>query len=142
MEKSYSNQISENYSGSLVQTGKSKIYTKSIEIERLNDILVKIAVDMDFGKVVFRAMLSEQEEGILMHIQNRVTKDYILKGQSGFLYKKSNVHGGYLKNLDSFYFHVNLSFFNNVNKEIYFLGKTPSEGSFDLERNENTSELA
>ncbi|MFT6867395.1 MAG: hypothetical protein ACJA08_002237 [Cyclobacteriaceae bacterium] len=123
MESNYVKHFSEGYIGSLIRSGSDTIASSAIKVISLNNILVKISFDSDFGKIVFRAVVSEQNEGILLFIQNRVTKDYILTGQNGFLYKKANVHGGIIHKLNSFYFHIKLDYFNGGTQEIYFLGK-------------------
>ena len=68
-------------------------------------------------------MVSEQNEGTLLLVQEKVADSYILSGVSGFLYKKPNVHGGFVNRLNSFYFHVMLEYFNGEQAELYFFGK-------------------
>ncbi len=126
MESNYAKYFSESYKGSLIHSGSDQTFDTEIKIERLNNILVKISFESDLGKLVFRAVVSEQKEGVLLFIQNRVTKDFILSGKSGFLYKKPNVHGGIIHKLDAFYFHLRLDNFNAPSKEIYFFGKKKS----------------
>jgi hypothetical protein len=115
--------IAPSYSGNLVMSDNESILAENVNIEHLNDLLVKVNFKMGEEVVVFRAIVKEQDQGSLMLIQNRVTKDYILNGQSGFLHKDRSVHGGFLHDIESFYFHVNIHFFNGRRKEIYFLGK-------------------
>ncbi|WP_258103349.1 hypothetical protein [Marinoscillum sp. MHG1-6] len=111
------------FEGKLIQSGSEEVLSTDILVESLNDLLVKVSFNLDGEKVVFRAMLTAKAENILMTVQQRVTRGYILDGKSGFLYGESNTHGGFLKEMDSFFFHVKMAFFDGENKEVYFLGK-------------------
>ncbi len=111
------------YLGNVVMSDSDVVLAESVGIERLNDLVVKVSFHLSSEKFVFRAVVKEQDEGALMLIQKRVTKEYILNGQTGFLYNNKSVHGGYLTDLDSFYFHLKIQFFDGKYREVYFLGK-------------------
>ncbi|MEP4535411.1 MAG: hypothetical protein ABJ004_20105 [Cyclobacteriaceae bacterium] len=111
------------YNGSMVYSGTEEILEQKIRVEMLTDILVKVSFETEIGTVVFRALASAHDEGNLLYIQNRVTGEYILQGVSGFVYKKTNVHGGFVNNLNSFYFHLRMDFFSGTTREYYFVGE-------------------
>lgn len=136
MSRNISKRLSQVFIGSLVHSDNLNVRETTVSVTALNDLLVKISFDLDGEEVVFRAMLSEQKEGVLMLIQDRVTDDYILSGQSGFLYRKPNIHGGFLNMLNSFYFHLKIEYYRGVKREIYFLGKDASERAAYLENKE------
>lgn len=123
MDKNLAAQLAYKYKGSLVHSGSNRVFNAEVGIDRLNDLLVKVSFALENQQVFFRAMLSKQGEDMLMLIQNRVTKNYILSGISGFLYEKPNAHGGLLSKLNSFYFHISLDHFTGYPQEIYFFGK-------------------
>lgn len=123
MEINLATQISRRYKGNLVYSSSRKVARVFVDVSRLNHILVKVSFELNGQKYTFRGMLSEQEEGQLMIIQDRVTEQYILTGVSGFVYMKPNIHGGYINKLGAFYFHINVKDFQNEESEIYFMGK-------------------
>ena len=127
MEINITSNIATKYIGNIVYNGSSSIIGTEITIVPLNNILVKISFTLRDREYYFRAVLSEQQEGTLMMIQDRTTKDYMLKGVSGFLPNKPNVHGGLINKLNSLYFHISLSHYKSNNQEIYFLGKEEQE---------------
>ena len=127
MEANITSQLVRSYTGNLVLSNSKRIEQSKIYVEPLNKLLVKVSFEVEGEEFMFRAMLSEQEEGLLMIIQDRVTQDYIISGVSGFLHKKPNIHGGFLKHKNSFYFHINLEDYKNSNKEIFFMGKPVGE---------------
>lgn len=115
--------LSQYYSGNVVMSDSDSVLAEQVKIELLNDLVVKVSFALDDKHFIFRAVVKNQDEGALILIQKRVTKDYILSGQSGFLHSNQSVHGGYLLNLDAFYFHLTIQFFDGTEKEVYFLGK-------------------
>lgn len=121
-------QLASTYQGHMVKSGSQQVMPLEIVVEHLTHLLIKVSFKIKGETFLFRAMLSEQKEGILMLIQNRVTSNYILSGQSGFLHKKPNVHGGWLPKIESFYFHVALNYFAEYSTEVYFIGKRSSTG--------------
>ena len=127
MEINITSNIASTYIGNIVYNGSRSIINTEIQIIPLNNILVKVSFKLNKKEYSFRAMLSEQEEGTLMLIQDRTTKDYMLTGVSGFLPNKPNVHGGLINKLNSFYFHISLSHYDSNAEEIYFLGKEEQE---------------
>jgi hypothetical protein len=127
MEQNLASKLSGKYLGNMVYSASRKVVRTYVEVVRLNHIIVKVLFSLEGREFVFRAMLSEQEEGLLMIIQDRVTKDHILSGVSGFLYQKPNVHGGYIHKLNSFYFHIRVKGFEGDFTEVYFMGKEELE---------------
>lgn len=127
MEINITSGIASSYIGNIVYNGSKSIINTQVQIVPLNNILVKVRFTLRGNEYSFRAVLSEQEEGILMLIQDRTTKGYMLGGVSGFLPYKPNVHGGFISKLNSFYFHIKLSHYNSDDEEIYFLGKDQEE---------------
>jgi len=123
MEAKKSKLFAHTYHGSMVYSGTEEIIEQKIRVEMLTDILVKVSFETEIGTVVFRAIASNHQEGNLLFIQNRVTGEYILQGVSGFVYKKPNVHGGFVDKLDSFYFHLRMDFFSGTTREYYFVGQ-------------------
>lgn len=113
------------YAGDLVSSDEKKTKECTVQVKRLSKKLIKLDFLMKGDMYSFRGMLSEHEEGTLMIAQEKISDDYILSGVSGFLYKKPNVHGGFVKQLNSFYFHVILDHFNGDHQEVYFLGQKP-----------------
>ena len=115
------------YHGDIVSSDRKQVEECSISVKSLNKVLVK--VDFTLGEEIysFRGMLSDQEEGVLMIIQEKVSDDFIISGVSGFLYQKPNVHGGFINQLNSFYFHIILDRFDGKHQEIYYLGQRPGE---------------
>lgn len=130
------------YRGSMVYSGTEEILEQNIRVEMLTDILVKVSFETEIGTVVFRALASDHDEGNLLYIQNRVTGEYILQGVSGFVYKKPNVHGGFVNNLNSFYFHLRMDFFNGTTHEYYFVGQEAVEESVYAEVNNSAKAVA
>lgn len=127
-------QLSGKYSGSLVISNQRGNQESDVEIERVNNLLVNIRFAVDGKLYSFKAMLSEQKEGILMMVQQKVADFYVLRGVSGFLFDKPNVHGGLVDLLSSLYFNIRIDFFDGRSREVYFLGKphlqnTTTEGS-------------
>lgn len=133
MPRNISKKLPQIFIGSLVNSDNLHVTESTVAVTSLNDLLVKISFYLDEEEVVFRAMLSEQKEGVLMLIKDRVTDKYILSGQSGFLYRKPNIHGGFINLLNSFYFHVKMEHYNGVKREIYFLGKDAEDRANYLE---------
>lgn len=127
MESDISSKLSETYFGNLVYNGSHSIVNTEVKVVRLNNILVKVHFKLDGVQYTFRAVLSDQDEGLLMIIQNRVEQNHMLEGVSGFLKDKPNIHGGLISRLNSFYFHLRVQSFNGTQQEIYFLGKTPDD---------------
>ncbi|WP_421871847.1 hypothetical protein [Marinoscillum sp.] len=127
MEINLTSSLSEWYVGNIVYNGSKSIINTEVAISALNNILIKVHFKLGERQYSFRAVLSEQEEGILMLIQDRTIKGYMLQGVSGFLHSKPNVHGGYITRLNALYFHIKLSHYDGVDEEIYFLGKNREE---------------
>lgn len=123
MESNIATHLASHYHGSLAYTTCQKVIGTVVEVMRLNNILVKVKFEMNGTEYAFRATLSEQEEGVLMMVEDRITKGYMISGLSGFLYQKPNVHGGLISKLNSFYFHVQVQCYDGTIIEIYFLGK-------------------
>ncbi|MEQ9202700.1 MAG: hypothetical protein RLO09_08930 [Cyclobacteriaceae bacterium] len=112
------------YRGVLVSSRNEDLEELQVEINQLSNSLIKIIFQYQGIGVIFRALLNEQKEGLLMVVQERTTEGYILNGMDGFVYKKNNVHGGLLYNLNSFYFHLRLNTYDGAEQELYFLGKS------------------
>ncbi|MEM9326480.1 MAG: hypothetical protein AAGA85_12525 [Bacteroidota bacterium] len=129
MEKDLASALSKRYSGEMVTSNQKDAQSTVVEVKRLNNLLVKVFFELDGQEMSFRAMLSEQREGILMLVQEKISDQNILSGVSGFLYLKPNVHGGYVHRLHGFYFHVMLDYFNGVSQEVYFYGKEEEDDS-------------
>lgn len=134
MEKDLAEELAAQYEGNLVFSLSRAIHKVKVDVERLNNLLVKVTFNLQGQEYMFRAMLSEQEEGTLMLIQDRVSRDYIITGMSGFMYQKPNVHGGFVKRLGSFYFHLTIDSFHGESKEVYFMGKESNEVNLRMER--------
>ncbi len=128
MEKDLASALSKRYSGEIVTSKDKHSKAKLVEVKRLNNLLVKVLFELDGEETSFRAMLSEQREGTLMLVQEKVSDQYILSGVSGFLYMKPNVHGGYVNRLNGFYFHIMVDYFNGTHQEVYFYGKEDENG--------------
>lgn len=124
MEVNLASRLSGNYKGNLIYTSSRKVGHAEVLVERLNHIVVKVHFYLNGVHYSFRGVLSEQEEGLLMIVEDKVTYDYVLKGVNGFVYQKPNVHGGFIDNLDSFYFHIAIRYFSGPEHEVYFMGKT------------------
>lgn len=124
--------LAQAYLGNVVISGSDTILAERVQIELLNDLVIKISFDLGKDQFIFRAVLQKKDEGILFLIQKRVTKKYILNGRSGFLHSNKGVHGGYLLNLDAFYFHITIQFFDGTQKEVYFLGKDEKRVSLNF----------
>lgn len=127
MESNITLKLSESYIGNLVYNGSRSIINTKVKVQKLNNILVKVQFELDETTYTFRAVLSEQNEGCLMIIQNRVEMNHMLKGVSGFIQDKPNIHGGLITRLNSFYFHIQVQNFNGHQEEVYFIGKNPEE---------------
>ncbi len=127
MEINITSNLSELYVGNIVYNGAQRIINTEVTIVPLNNILIKVHFYLGENRYSFRAVLSDQEEGTLMLIQDRTTRGYMLSGVSGFLQNKPNIHGGFISKLNSFYFHIKLSHYDSQDEEIYFLGKTREE---------------
>lgn len=123
MEGKLSSRLAPKYYGNLVYSSSRKVIHSEIEVASLTDLLVKVRFELEGQEYVFRSVLSHQEDGILMVIQNRVTKSYMLSGISGFLHHKPSIHGGFVPRLNSFYFHVKIAFFEGTHNEVFFLGR-------------------
>lgn len=126
MEKSQTSELAAVYEGNLIESGVNLIESLEVKIEGLNETLIKVSFYSDLGKIVFRALVSSQAQGAMIFIQKKICKDYILSGNSGFLMENSNIHGGFINKLNSFYFHIKLSCFNGQNRFCYFLGERKS----------------
>lgn len=131
-----SKQLSQTFIGSLVHSENTHVIETSVSIIPLNNLLVKVSFQLEEQEIMFRAMLSNQREGVLMLIQDRVTDKYILSGQSGFMYKKPNIHGGFVNQLNSFYFHLRIEYYRGKKVEVYFLGKDADDRIAYLENKE------
>ncbi|WP_115866202.1 hypothetical protein [Marinoscillum furvescens] len=127
MEQSLTKRISRVYWGNMVCAASREVTSSQITVHRLNDLLVKVVFRMGDAIYMFRGMLTEQDEGLLMTVQNRVMPDYILSGIEGFVPNKSNVHGGFMFQLNAFYFHIMIRKFDGTEVEVYFLGKPEEE---------------
>lgn len=121
--------LAKSYSGNVVMSDSDVVMAECVQIELLNDLVVKVSFNLDDDHFVFRAVVRNQNEGTLILIQKRVTKNYILIGQSGFLHGNKGVHGGYVYDLEAFYFHLSLQFFDGSHKEVYFLGTDKEEAN-------------
>ncbi|MDW3197186.1 MAG: hypothetical protein R8G66_32715 [Cytophagales bacterium] len=124
MEEDLALLISKTYIGDLVTSDNNDQANFVIDVKRINSLIVLIQFKYQNQVVSFRAMLSRQKEGILFRIQEKISGDHLLKGVSGFLYGKPNIHGGFINQLNGFYFHVGQSYFDHEDKDMYFLGKT------------------
>lgn len=123
MKMNLASKVASKYMGTIVQSDSQRMEHLEIEVNPLNDLLIKVKFKLNGSDIMFRAVLSEQEEDLHILIQDRITSGYILSGLSGFLYDKAQVHGGFLSKLNSFYFHIFLEYFNGTGHEIYFLGE-------------------
>lgn len=124
MEEDLALLISKKYIGDLVTSDDQDQANFVVDVKRITSLIVLIQFKYEGQVISFRAMLSRQKEGILFRIQEKISEDHLLKGVSGFLYGKPTIHGGFLKQLNGFYFHLGQSFFNQEEKDMYFLGKT------------------
>lgn len=140
MENSLTKRISRVYWGNMVYAASREVISSQITVHRLNDLLVKVVFRVGESIYMFRGMLSEQDEGLLMTVQNRVMPDYILSGIEGFVPNKPNVHGGFMYQLSAFYFHVMIRQYDGTEVEVYFLGKP--EGEFKKSRAEKVRQFA
>lgn len=123
MKIDLASKIASKYMGSIVHSDSDRVEHSKIEVNPLNDLLIKVNFELNGSDIMFRAVLSEQEDDLHILIQDRITSGYILTGLSGFLYDKPEVHGGFLSQLNSFYFHIFLECFDGTGHEIYFLGE-------------------
>ncbi len=124
MEEDLALLISKKYQGDLVTSNNQDQTDFIVDVKRINSLIVLIQFKFDGKEVSFRAMLSRQKEGILFRVQEKILGDHMVKGVSGFLYGKPNIHGGYLDQLNGFYFHISRAFFDFKLEDMYFLGKT------------------
>ncbi len=124
MEEDLALLISRKYIGDLVTSDNQDMTDFVITVKRINSLMVLVQFIYKGQGISFRAMLSRQKEGILLRVQEKIVGDHILKGVSGFLYGKPTIHGGFLDQLNGFYFHISKYFLNSEEKDIYFLGKT------------------
>ncbi len=137
MEKDLASVLSKTYQGDMVSSSDDQPAITDVQVKRLNNLLVKVIFKLEGREINFRAMVSEQNEGTLLLVQEKVAENFILSGVSGFLYKKPNVHGGYVNRLNSFYFHIMLDYFNGEQMELYFFGKegkSKSQSRMDLDK--------
>jgi hypothetical protein len=111
------------YQGVLVSSGNEDLEELQVVINQLSNSLIKVIFQYQGIDIIFRALLSEHKEGLLMVVQERTTEGYILNGVDGFVYSRNNVHGGLLNNLNSFYFHLRLNTYDGSEHELYFLGR-------------------
>jgi hypothetical protein len=111
------------YNGQMVISDIQQPIQVTALVEPLSDSLVRLTFDMEDRTVHFRAILSEESGDVHMIIQEKVTDDYILNGVRGFLCQKPNIHGGYIKRLRGFYFHLLFNHFSGKYRECYFFGK-------------------
>lgn len=123
MEKDLALPLCKKYIGDLAVSEEPNSHPSSITIKKLNKLLVKVIFNHDSEEYSFRAMLSDQKEGVLMNLQEKVVDDFIMTGLSGFLPLKPNVHGGFIHRLSGLYFHVKLDYFKGETREFYFFGK-------------------
>ncbi|MFY0601854.1 MAG: hypothetical protein JXR03_19425 [Cyclobacteriaceae bacterium] len=123
MDSNYAALLSASFKGNLIESGGANIEETIVQIERLNNILIKVSFELDFGKIVFRALVSKHKEGLMLFVQNRIAGGHILSGQSGFLNEKPHVHGGYNEKLDSIYFNIKIASFSGSTRECYFIGE-------------------
>ena len=124
MEEDLALLISKSYIGDLVTSDNNDQNNFVIDVKRINNLIVLIQFKFEGQVISFRAMLSRQKEGILFRIQEKISGDHLLKGVTGFLYGKPNIHGGFINQLNGFYFHIAQSYFDQTEKDMYFLGKT------------------
>ncbi len=122
------------YNGDVVSSDSKQVIETAIEVKKLSEVLVKVDFSLAETDYSFRGMLTEQKEGTLMIVQEKVGDEFILSGVSGFIYKKPNVHGGFVNQLNSFFFHIILDTFSGGHKEVYFLGQKPTEKRDDKVR--------
>ncbi len=115
------------YIGDIVSSDEKKTHECTVQVKRLSELLIKVDFQLKDDKYSFRGMLTNHEEGILMIAQEKISDQYILGGVNGFLYKKPNVHGGFVNQLNSFYFHIILDRFNGEHQEVYFLGQASNK---------------
>jgi len=123
MEEDLALLISRTYIGDLVTSDNQDQADFVIDVKRINRLIVLVQFKNDDQEISFRAMLSRQKEGILLRIQEKICGDHLVRGLSGFLYGKPNIHGGFLHHLNGFYFHIEQSYFKQRQKDLYFLGK-------------------
>ena len=116
------------YRGDLVASDRNDPIETTITVEALSDVLVRVIFEYQGKEISMRAILSEGDGDIHMIIQEKVTERYILNGVRGFLCQKPNVHGGYINELDGFYFHILFNHFSGPYQEYYFFGRpVPSQ---------------
>jgi hypothetical protein len=135
MEGHLSELLAYRYEGDLVTSEDQKVHSV-VTVEALTDKFVKVSFKIGNGNYSFRGILSEEEEGILMRVQDVVTEHSIISGVKGFLFQKPHIHGGYINKLRSFYFHIYIDFFYGSFQEFYFLGKRQQNTYSELFKSE------
>jgi len=111
------------FSGELVKSSDNEIHFADVVIHKLNETLVKVNFTILDRNISFRAMFNENQEGQLILIQNKLTPDNQLKGVSGFIKKYPNYHGGFIKRLNSFFFHIEMNNYSGMPEQFYFFGQ-------------------
>lgn len=129
MEEDLAISISKKYIGDLVTSDDQDRSDFEVDVKRIDNLTILVSFKMDQTETSFRAQLSSQKEGTLFRVHEKVSQDHILSGVSGFLYGKPSIHGGFLHNLDSLYFHVCKTYFDKSQKEFYFLGKEQDQSN-------------
>ncbi len=115
--------LSGNFHGELVCSEREPSIDLTVNITPLSKSVVRIGFQVEEMEFNFRGIVRSMTEGNLIYVKDLVTPQYILSGISGFLNQSNDFHGGFINQLDGFYFHVMVNYFTGKSREFYFFGR-------------------
>ncbi|MFY0689451.1 MAG: hypothetical protein JXQ90_19935 [Cyclobacteriaceae bacterium] len=111
------------YRGDLVTSDSNRTAEVEVELFRLNNLTVNVVLRYYGQTISFKASLIEATEGVMFRVQDKIANNYMLSGESGFLYDRPNIHGGFIDRMDGLFFHISLRHFKGQLEELCFFGK-------------------
>lgn len=123
MEDDLSTFLVGDYQGRTGNTSLDEAFNVQVSIRRINGLSVEISSQLEDRFVSFTAFISLQKEGVLINIADQMVDQFLIKGIGGSIQDKPNVHGGWVKKLNAFYFHIDVDDLKGLNKSYCFVGK-------------------
>ncbi len=119
MEFDLTSDLAGTYYGKFISTNATVKGT--VLVVRKDDISIQISYVNATVAHIFDVQISDQQEGRLFSVPSQQLKDFFISGISGFINQKPNVHGGFINDLTSLYFHVRV--LDKIGpREIFFMG--------------------
>ncbi|MFT4833503.1 MAG: hypothetical protein ACI83W_002302 [Marinoscillum sp.] len=119
MELDLTTELAGTYRGKFIST--SATVKGAVTVIRKDNLSIQVSYENAALAHAFEVQISDQKEGRLFRIPSQQLRDFVIAGISGFINQKPNVHGGFINDLSSLYFHVHV-IDKSGSREIFFMG--------------------